>query len=71
MTTRTTTITGLRNGKAVTIRVDVTETSHATRWVKREGGKPLFGTTGYWKAGATTIGTYRGGILMTDVREMA
>ncbi len=61
------TITGTRNGKQITLEVEVIGTSGDLRYVKKAGGAPLFGTTGYWSNG--TIKTYRGAVLLTDVTE--
>jgi hypothetical protein len=58
----TKTITGTRNGKQVTKSYEVTERD-GTRWVKN-----CFGTTGYWQG--TTISTYRGKVIIENVREV-
>jgi hypothetical protein len=78
MTTTTQTITGTRNGKSVTLTVEVTEVN-GTRYVKSVGGKALYGTTGYWPTDVyadgrdltRTITSYRGKVLLDNVQVVA
>lgn len=62
------TITGIRNNKQVTLQVEIIGSNDQLRYVKKAGGAPLFGTTGYWRD--DTIKSYRGAVLLSDVREV-
>ena len=57
---------GVRNGKTVSMAVELLVVGDRY-YVRRPGNKPFFGTTGYWKKGASEITTQNGVVLMSGV----
>jgi len=65
----TTEITGIRNNKEITLTVEIKDCHGQPKWVRKQDGKPLFGSTGYISKfnGVVNIETYRGKMVITDV----
>ena len=65
-----TTITGTRNNKEVTLNVEIKNCGDQPKWVRKENGKPLYGTTGYLTKydGLVSITGYRGKMILDNVK---
>lgn len=62
-------ITGTRNNKEITLTVEVGYCQGVPTWVRKENGKPLFGSTGYLTKfnGLVSIQTYRSKLILDNV----
>jgi len=75
MRTEIKTIRFTRNGRDYQMNVQVKWNTDEFAWIKREDGKPFFGTTGYFWAtpgkwgrnDPTIISSYRGKVLAENV----
>lgn len=61
-------IRAIRGGRTIEMVVQVKAgCRNDFGWVRKEDGRPLFGTTGYWREDSQAITTYRGAVLLANV----